>query len=90
MRERNPEEKTAKGGGGEWFVFSFRSFLAIAVGIVLFVLYVKILLFGNNSLTVLRSLEAEKAKLLQERSALREANQLLQKHYFELLQITGG
>ncbi|WP_456457289.1 hypothetical protein [Nitratifractor sp.] len=50
----------------------------------------KILLFGNNSLEVLRSLEAEKTKLLQERSALREANQALQKHYFELLQITGG
>ena len=90
MRERNSEEKMPRGSSGEWFVFSFRSLLAIAVGIVLFALYVKILLFGNNSLEVLRSLEAEKTKVLQERSALREANQALQKHYFELLQITGG
>jgi len=90
VKEWNSEGKTPREEEGEWYLFSFRSLLAIAVGIVLFVLYVKILLFGNNSLEVLRTLEAEKTKLLQERSALREANQALQKHYFELLQITGG
>ncbi len=90
MKEWNSEGKTPREEEGKWYIFSFRSLLAIAIGIVLFVLYVKILLFGNNSLEVLRSLEAEKTKLLQERSTLREANQALQKHYFELLQITGG
>jgi len=73
----------------EWFGFSLRSILLILLGILLFSLYVGVLLFGENSLTVLESVEKEKQELLAEKSRLRHENQKLQKEYFELLQITG-
>jgi cell division protein FtsB len=72
-----------------WFGFSLRSLLLILLGILLFGLYVGVLLFGENSLEVLNSLQREKAQLLQEKGQLQNANQKLQKQYFELLQITG-
>jgi len=75
--------------GSEWFGFSVRSILLIIVGIVLFSLYVSVLLFGENSLTVLENVQKEKRDLLAQKSRLRHENQKLQKEYFELLQITG-
>ncbi len=75
---------------GSWFGFSLRSLLLIVVGILLFGLYVGVLLFGENSLEVLNGLEREKKQLSTEKRRLQQANQKLQKKYFELLQITGG
>jgi len=77
-------------GSGSWFGFSLRSLLLIVVGILLFGLYVGVLLFGENSLEVLNGLEEEKMHLSAEKRRLQQANQKLQKKYFELLQITGG
>jgi len=79
-----------KGESGNWFGFSLRSLLLIVVGILLFGLYVGVLLFGENSLEVLNGLEREKMHLSTEKRRLQQANQKLQKKYFELLQITGG
>ncbi|WP_457606988.1 hypothetical protein [Nitratifractor sp.] len=73
----------------EWFGFSLRSILLILLGIGLFGLYVGVLLFGENSLSVLQNVEKEKRSLLAEKSRLQTENQRLQKQYFELLQITG-
>lgn len=73
----------------EWFGFSIRSILLILIGIGLFGLYVGVLLFGENSLSVLQKVEEEKRTLLAEKSRLQLENQRLQKRYFELLQITG-
>ena len=56
---------------------------------MLFSLYVGVLLFGENSLTVLEKIEKEKSALQKERMQLQRENQRLQKQYFELLQITG-
>jgi hypothetical protein len=86
MREEpaTPEERES------WFGFSLRSLLLILLGILLFGLYVGVLLFGENSLEVLNSLQREKTQLIQEKRQLQNANQKLQKQYFELLQITGG
>ena len=83
--------RSAPGEGEEsWFGFSLRSLLLIVAGILLFGLYVGILLFGENSLEVLNDLQREKAQLAEEKQRLQNANQKLQKQYFELLQITGG
>ncbi|WP_456431772.1 hypothetical protein [Nitratifractor sp.] len=72
------------------FGFSLPSIVAILIGIVLFAYYVKVLLFGENSLTVLRQVEKEKQILSAEKYRLQKENQQLQKRYFELLQITGN
>jgi len=76
-------------GGSRWFGFSLKSLLLILLGIVAFGFYVGVLLFGENSLAVLRSIEREKRDLLRQQHDYRQANQRLQKQYFELLQITG-
>ena len=73
----------------EWFGFSLHSFAAVLAGILLFGTYVGILLFGENSLMVLKKLEHEKEQLRLKSEELRTSNQKLQKSYFELLQIAG-
>jgi len=84
------EESGTPEGRESWFGFSLRSLLLILLGILLFGLYVGVLLFGENSLEVLNSLQREKGQLIREKRRLQSTNQKLQKQYFELLQITGG
>jgi len=76
------------GSHQEWLGFSLKSIFLILVGIVLLGLYVGVLLFGENSLVVLKRLEDEKTSLLQKKQAIKTTNQKLQKEYFELLQLT--
>jgi hypothetical protein len=71
----------------EWVSFSLKTIIGVLVGIVLLIWYIKIILFGDNSLRTLYQLTEEKQRLLEKRSELREANQKLQKAYFELLQL---
>ncbi|WP_292661494.1 hypothetical protein [Nitratifractor sp.] len=80
---------TETSGVGHWFGFSIKSLMLILLGIVAFGFYVSVLLFGENSLAVLRSIEKEKRDLQHRQHEYRQANQRLQKQYFELLQITG-
>jgi cell division protein FtsB len=70
-----------------WLSFSLKSILFILVGIMLFVWYAYVLLFGDNSLRVLGQLKAEKASLLHQFQTLKLSNQKLQKKYFELIQL---
>jgi len=68
--------------------FSLKAFLVTAIGILLFGIYVGILLmYGENSLTVLNQLKAKKFSLSLEDKALKIKNQKLQKEYFELKQL---
>ena len=67
--------------------FSFKTFLVTALGILLFGIYVGILMYGENSLTVLNQLKAKKQELLQEKRAIKIKNQRLQKEFFELKQL---
>jgi cell division protein FtsB len=67
--------------------FSLKALAATAVGILLFGIYVGILIYGENSLTVLNQLQEKKAKLGIEGKALKNENQKLQKSYFELKQL---
>ena len=66
---------------------SFRALLLTGLGIVLFGIYVGILIYGENSLTVLDNLKEKKALLKVEGKALKNKNQKLQKTYFELKQL---
>ena len=67
--------------------FSFKTFLVTALGILLFGVYVGILMYGENSLTVLNQLKEKKQELLQEKKAIKIKNQRLQKEFFELKQL---
>ncbi len=67
--------------------FSLKAFLATAIGILLFGIYVGVLMYGENSLTVLNQLKEKKYRLSLEDKALKIENQKLQKEYFELKQL---
>jgi len=57
------------------------------VAILLFGIYVGVLMYGENSLTVLLHLQKKKSALQEEAHMLKSQNQKLQKEYFELKQL---
>lgn len=67
--------------------FSLKTLLVTAIGILLFGIYVGVLIFGENSLTVLHQLKEKKQNLIHEGVRLKNKNQHLQKEYFELKQL---
>ncbi len=66
---------------------SLKAVLITAIGILLFGIYVGILIYGENSLTVLNHLKEKKEMLKQEEKHLKVENQTLQKELFELKQL---
>jgi len=66
---------------------SLKTLLLATIGILLFGIYVGILIYGENSLTVLQHLREKKLALKQEAQHLKTENQKLQKEYFELKQL---
>ncbi len=66
---------------------SLKAFLVTTIGILLFGIYVGVLIYGENSLTVLNHLKEKKQALKQEEKTLKVENQRLQKEYFELKQL---
>ena len=79
VEERDKEEGIAD--------FSLKTFLVTTIGILLFGIYVGVLMYGENSLTVLNQLMEKKESLIREERALKVENQRLQKVYFELKQL---
>jgi len=67
--------------------FSFKTFLVTILGILLFGIYLSVLMYGENSLTVLNQLKEQKKLLVEEQKTLKVTNQQLQKAYFELKQL---
>ncbi len=67
--------------------FSFKTLVVTMIGILLFGIYIGVLIFGENSLTVLQQLKEKKQNLIQESARLKNKNQYLQKKYFELKQL---
>jgi len=67
--------------------FSFKVLFLTTLGIVMLSLYVQVLLFGENSLGALNTLQAKKEALQQEKKILKAENQRLQKTFFELTQL---
>ncbi|MCW8821782.1 MAG: hypothetical protein OQK45_06120 [Sulfurovum sp.] len=66
---------------------SLKAFLVTAIGILLFGIYIGVLVYGENSLTVLNQLKEKKQGLSLEEKILKVENQRLQKEYFELKQL---
>ena len=66
---------------------SLKALLVTAIGILLFGIYVGILIYGENSITVLNHLAVKKQALIQEEKTIKTENQRLQKEYFELKQL---
>jgi cell division protein FtsB len=66
---------------------SIKALLVTTIGILLFGIYVGILIYGENSLTVLNQLKEKKQGLLEEGKTLKSENQRLQKEFFELKQL---
>lgn len=66
---------------------SLKAILVTVIGILLFGIYVGILIYGENSLTVLNHLREKKEMLKQEEKDLKAENQKLQKEFFELKQL---
>ena len=66
---------------------SVKTLLITVVGILLFGVYLGILIYGENSLTVLNSLKQKKQGLIAEAKNIKSENQKLQKEYFELKQL---
>ena len=66
---------------------SVKTLLIALIGILVFGIYVGILIYGENSLTVLNQLKENKQGLLIKGRALKSENQRLQKEFFELKQL---
>jgi len=66
---------------------SIKALLVTTLSILPFGIYVGVLIYGENSLTVLNHLEAKKTLLVKEERSLKLQNQKLQKEYFELKQL---
>ncbi len=75
---------------GEILGLSIRVIVLTAVVIILFGVYLGVLVYGENSLTVLNDLKQEKKDLLIEAKQLKSENQRLQKEFFELKQLQPG
>jgi len=66
---------------------SLKAILITLIGLLLFGSYVTVLIYGENSLTVLNHLNEKKEMLRQEEKSLKVENQKLQKELFELKQL---
>jgi hypothetical protein len=66
---------------------SLKTILVTMIGILLFGIYLGILIYGENSLTVLNQLKEKKQNLIEEGKILKQENQKLQKEFFELKQL---
>jgi hypothetical protein len=73
--------------GGSIAGLSLKTFLVTVLGILVFGVYVGVLIYGENSLTVLNQLKEKKQNLSLEEKILKTENQRLQKEYFELKQL---
>lgn len=66
---------------------SLKTILITSIGILLFGIYLGILIYGDNSLTILNQLKENKENLIKENKELKIENQKLQKEFFELKQL---
>jgi len=72
---------------GEVAGLSLKTILITFVGILLFIMYIGVLFYGENSLIVLNQLTERKEHLVSKEIILKQENQKLQKEFFELKQL---
>lgn len=90
----NKEHQDILGGNGAYQSFSERrfglstsKFLILASAITGVMVYMGVLIFGDNSLLVLLSLEEHQDFLVEDIERLKSENAALQKQYFELKEL---
>ena len=66
---------------------SLKKILVILIALLLLGTYLSILIYGENSWSVLKELQQKKHSLSQQERILKVQNQQLQKEYFELKQL---
>jgi cell division protein FtsX len=66
---------------------SLKTLLTTLIALLLFGIYIGVVFYGENSLTVWHNLREKQAKLQQEKKRLQHQNMVLQKYYFELKQL---
>ena len=66
---------------------SIKVILIIAIVMMLFGVYIGVLLYGENSLSVLNELKRTERRLSEEAKELKSEKQRLQKESFELIQL---
>jgi len=66
---------------------SIKVIIITTIVIILFGIYLGVLIYGENSLTVLSQLKRTEKNLLREAQQLKSENQRLQKESFELKQL---
>lgn len=66
---------------------SIKVIIITTIVIILFGIYLGVLIYGENSLTVLSQLQQTEKNLLREAQQLKNENQRLQKESFELKQL---
>ncbi len=66
---------------------SIKVIIITTIVIILFGIYLGVLIYGENSLTVLSQLKRTEKNLLREAQQLKSENQRLQKESFELEQL---
>lgn len=66
---------------------SIKVIIITTIVIILFGIYLGVLIYGENSLTVLSQLQQTEKNLLREAQQLKSENQRLQKESFELKQL---
>jgi hypothetical protein len=81
------EEQDRKYGGETLAGVSLKTLLLTVLGLLLFGIYIGIVFYGENSLTVLSDLKRKEASLKEMKLRLMRENRALQKHYFELEQL---
>jgi len=69
--------------------FSAKTFLLMVVFVIIMGIYIGVILYGKNSITVLTKLQTYESYLKDDIQRLKQQNAELQKEYFELKEISG-
>jgi uncharacterized membrane-anchored protein YitT (DUF2179 family) len=80
MKEEGIERETLAG-------ISLKAFLLTLLALLMFGIYIGIVFYGENSLTVLHELKEKQEMLQKTKTRLMQRNRTLQKRYFELKQL---
>jgi len=67
--------------------FSAKTFLLMVVFVIIMGIYIGVILYGKNSITVLTKLQTYESYLKDDIQRLKQQNAELQKEYFELKEI---
>ena len=89
IKEENVEIENNLDIFQKYLGFSAKTFLLMVSFVIVMGIYIGIILYGKNSITVLTKLQAYESYLKDDIDKLKQQNAELQKEYFELKEISG-